>query len=85
MKRYEIKKEARDFGNRCDWYNRANLGAVEAANPTRPVGGRLFPAAFFVFANEWVTDEMREFNPSHCWSVQLRGNRPRMGGNVHLA
>lgn len=48
MKRYEIKKAARDFGCKCDWYEKRNLGAVEAANPTRVVGGKVWPAAYFV-------------------------------------
>lgn len=58
MKRYEIKKAARDFGCKCDWYEKRNLGAVEAANPTRVVGGKAWPAAYFVEEVEKVYDEM---------------------------
>ena len=65
MKRYQVKKQNRAFGNKCDWYNRVNLGAVEAANPTYPCGNRQFPAAYFVFKTEWVRDEMRDFNPNY--------------------
>ena len=58
MKRYEIKKDARDFGCKCDWYMREHLGAVEAVNPTRVVGNRVWPAAYFVEEIETVRDEM---------------------------
>lgn len=58
MKRYETKKDARDFGCKCDWYMKEHLGAVEAANPTRVVGGKVWPAAYFVRVDEWVRDEM---------------------------
>lgn len=58
MKRYEIKKDARNFGYKCDWYMKEHLGAVEAANPTRVVGGKVWPAAYFVEKVETVKDEM---------------------------
>lgn len=65
MKRYEIKKDSRDFGKACAWYNKKNLGAVEAANPRRMVGGKSWPAAYFVEKVERVHDEMREFATSY--------------------
>ena len=58
MKRHEIKKDARDFGYKCDWYNKENMEAVEAANPTKVVGGKTWPAAYFVEEVETVRDEM---------------------------
>lgn len=65
MKRYEVKKENRQFGNKCKWYNKNNLPAVEATNPTYRCGGRQFPAAYFVYEVETVYDPMRDFNPRH--------------------
>ena len=58
MKRYEIKKEARDYGCKCDWYKKEHLGAVAAVDPRRMVGGKSWPAAYFVEAVETVKDEM---------------------------
>lgn len=58
MKRHEIKKDARDFGCKCDWYEKRNLGAVEVVNPTRVVGGKVWPAAYFVEKVESTYDEM---------------------------
>lgn len=58
MKRYETKKDARDFGYKCDWYEKRNLEAVKAVNPTRVVGNRIRPAAYFVEEVEKVYDEM---------------------------
>ena len=64
MTNYKIRKDARDFGCKADWYNHENLGAVNAANPTRIVGGRVWPAAFFVFACNWAHNEMCETCPN---------------------
>lgn len=58
MKRYEIKKDARNFGCKCDWYDKKNLNAVEAANPRRMVGMKSCPAAYFVEVVKEVHDEM---------------------------
>ena len=58
MKRFEIKKDSRDFGCECKWYDKQNLGAVNAANPTRVVGGKNWPAAYFVEKVERVYDKM---------------------------
>jgi hypothetical protein len=58
MKRYEIKKNARDLGCKCDWYMKEHLGAVEATNPTMVVGGKTWPAAYFVEEVETIRDEM---------------------------
>ncbi len=65
MKRYEIKKDNRNFGHKCDWYAKENLGAVNAMNPVRMVGNKVFPAAYFVVEVKMVRDEMREFNTNY--------------------
>ena len=58
MKRYETKKDTRNFGHKCNWYNKENMGAVEAANPTMVVGNKTWAAAYFVEEVETVRDEM---------------------------
>lgn len=68
MKRYEIKKDARNFGSKADWYNHKNLSAVNAANPLHPVGGKMWPAAYFVVVVETVYDPMRDYSP--CYDVR---------------
>ena len=68
MKRVRVEKMARDFGVLADWYNHENVAAVEAADPRRYCGGRMFPAAYFVVVEENVYDPMRDFNP-HYWAA----------------
>lgn len=60
MKRAEVKKDVRDFGNACDWYNKDNMAAVEAANPVKNIGRFAVAAAYFVELVEEKRDEMRE-------------------------
>lgn len=57
-KHAEVELMGRNFGRSTDWYNHNNLVAVEAANPTWSVGGKLRPAAYFVQTVEVVNDEM---------------------------
>lgn len=42
-----------------------HLGAVEAANPTRVVGKKVWPAAYFVEEVEKVYDEMFGWETYH--------------------
>lgn len=58
MKQAKVIKDSRNFGVKADWYNHDNLQYVEAANPTRVVGNKVWPAAYFVRVDEWVRDEM---------------------------
>lgn len=58
MKRYEVKKNARNFGYKCDWYDEEQLKEVEAVDPRHMVGGKSWPAAYFVEKVETVKDEM---------------------------
>ena len=57
-KKAQVKKDARNFGCKTDWYKHENLVAVEMTNPTRVVGGKVWPAAYFVETVETVQDEM---------------------------
>lgn len=64
MKRTRVHEDARDFGVMAKWYKHENLVEVEKVNPTRVVGRKRFPSAYFVAIEEWQTDEMADFNPS---------------------
>jgi len=57
-KKAQVKKDARNFGCKTDWYKKENLIAVEMTNPTYIVGGKVWPAAYFVETVETVHDEM---------------------------
>lgn len=73
MKRYEVKKDSRDFGKNCDWYNTNNMNEVNEMNPTRIVGHKVWPAAYFVEVVETVRDEMRNFNPVYTVHKAVAG------------
>ena len=65
MKRNRVELMSRDFGCKAAWYKHENLAAVEAADPRHCVGGRMWPAAYFVVVEEQVYDPMRDFNPCY--------------------
>lgn len=73
MKRMRVEKKSRDFGVKADWYKHENVAAVETANPVYPCGGKMFPAAYFVVVEEFVKDEMRDFNPNYWAAVEYVG------------
>ncbi len=73
MKRTRVHEDARDFGVKADWYNHENLVEVEKVNPTRVVGRKRFPAAYFVAIEEWQTDPMADFNASEWVRIETVG------------
>lgn len=74
MTRYKIRLDARDYGSKgADWYMFENLPDVEAEDPVRVVGGRYWPAAYFVDAVERVRDDMRDFNPVYDQRITIAG------------
>lgn len=73
MKRARVEKMGRNFGCKAEWYKHENLAAVEAVDPRQYVGGKMWPAAYFVAVEEYVYDPMRDFNPGYWAAIEHIG------------